>query len=126
MFIQKSRIRCDTAHDIIPSIVLMYYFLGIRLLTVQVDDEAAVYSKGEVLHDTFAISGSQWYIVYTVYLNTDVLVMKRFNSVSISYHYDNRKVKTYWSPVSAPSPKLLSSHSKILFKKYISSLRLQI
>jgi hypothetical protein len=51
-------------------------------LSLKVDDKGAVYSKGKVLHDTFAMPGEQWRITYTVQLNTDVLVLKTWNNVS--------------------------------------------
>ncbi len=49
------------------------------VLTLRTDDEGAVYSKGQVLHDTFVISGGQHSVTYTITLNTDVLVLKHWN-----------------------------------------------
>ena len=51
-------------------------------LKVRCDDELAVYSDGVAVHDTYAVGGSQWNIVYDVKLTSDLVVFKASNGVS--------------------------------------------
>lgn len=56
------------------------WILGYQL-ALKVDDKGAIYSHGRVLHDTFATDALTWNILFTIDLDSEILVLKAYNWV---------------------------------------------